>query len=477
MKYQLRFTSDSSPKKGTWLVPFYAQEQPIHFAGTTLPVSVFEGKKDTSFLHMVGTEAHHIYIGLGKNPCYADIVRAYRLVSAKQHAVFADELYCHIPDDWSDAQIEAAFVGLLLGSYQIGFYKKDRKPHPLEREGQQVILVGKHSAQHSVARAEKVAAAKMESMAMVDLPPNKVNPTYLAEWAQQLAARYDSVHCTTFDRTKCQEIGLHAFLAVSRGSANEPQFIILEYRPENPYKHVGLVGKAMTFDTGGHNIKQQGMVYMKSDMAGGAAVLGAMQLTAALQLPVAVTAVVPACDNMIDNLAQVPSDVIQSYSGYSIEIIDTDAEGRVVLADGLAYLLKHYQPDYVADLATLTGSCVMTFGQVCAGMATNNAEVQHALSEIGCEINEKVWPLPLWDDYNDMLESDIADVKNFSGRPVAGAISAAKFLEFFTEKHPAWVHLDIAGASFVDDVFAKGKHASGYGVHLMARWIELLAAK
>jgi len=313
----------------------------------------------------------------------------------------------------------------------------------------------------------------LETFNLVDLPPNKVNPKYLANWALETGKKY-GFEVTVFDRKKATEVGLHSFLAVGKGSANEPQFIIMEYQPTSAKKHIGLVGKGITFDTGGLNIKTAGMVQMKCDMAGAAAVLGSMQLIADLKLPYRVIAIVPACENSVDAHSFMPSDVIQSYAGHSIEIIDTDAEGRLILADGLSYLIKNYKPETVIDLATLTGSAVGTFGYECAALFTNNEDLSKKLQQSGDAIGERLWQLPLWDAYKSDIESEIADVKNYSGKPVAGAISAAKFLEFFTDEHQSWAHLDIAGVAFGDDEFAKTKHATGYGVHLITKFIENL---
>jgi leucyl aminopeptidase len=213
---------------------------------------------------------------------------------------------------------------------------------------------------------------------------------------------------------------------------------------------------------------------MKCDMAGGAAVLGAMQLIASLELPYQVTAIVPACENSVSAKSFLPSDVISSYKGSSIEIIDTDAEGRLILADGLTYLIKNYNPEIVVDLATLTGSSVATLGFECGALFSNNEELIQNLTKAGDEIGERLWRLPLWDAYKSDIDSEIADVKNYSGKPVAGAISAAKFLEYFTENHTAWAHLDIAGVAFGDDEFAKTKHATAFGVHLITNFIKKL---
>jgi leucyl aminopeptidase len=327
------------------------------------------------------------------------------------------------------------------------------------------------NCQEWVENGFKIANAQLETFNLVDLPPNNITPEHLSKWAIETGKKY-GFSVEVFGREKSKVIGLHSFLAVGQGSNREPQFIIMDYHPNDSKKHIGLVGKGITFDTGGLNIKVAGMVHMKCDMAGGAAVLGAMQLIADLKLPYRVTAIVPACENSVDAKSFLPSDVIQSYSGSSIEIIDTDAEGRLILADGLSYLIKNYNPETVIDIATLTGSSLATFGYECGALFTNNESLSQNLQNAGNEIGELLWQLPLWDAYKPDIESEIADVKNYSGKPVAGAISAAKFLEYFTNNHSSWAHLDIAGVSFIDDEFAKTKHASAYGVHLITKFIQ-----
>ena len=213
---------------------------------------------------------------------------------------------------------------------------------------------------------------------------------------------------------------------------------------------------------------------MKSDMGGAAVVLGVMELVAKLQLNVNIVGVVASAENAVDSKSYRPGDVITSYSGKTIEIIDTDAEGRLVLADGLSYIIKKFQPEHLIDLATLTGSVVQTLGYSAAGMFTNNSEMAKKMSEIGFEINERVWQLPLFEDFEADLHSDIADLRNFSGKPIAGAITAAKFLEAFTDSHEKWMHLDIAGVAFGDSSYSKMKSATGYGVQLVTNFIKSL---
>ena len=460
---------------GTILIPVFETNVksivPIEYHGISVPSKVFYGKKDTHYL-VEKYDCTHVFIGLGKDIDYKALKTIFRRISAKQKDVFGINVALVIPDEFKNDQVEATISGLLLGTYDLGHYKKSEL-HSFKKDDFELQILTKKDIHSDVEKGIKIANAQLETFNLVDLPPNKVTPKYLADWATETGKKY-GFNVTVFGKEKATEVGLHSFLSVGQGSVREPQFIIMEYKPANAKKHIGLVGKGITFDTGGLNIKTAGMVQMKCDMAGAAAVLGAMQLIADLQLPYQVTAIVPACENSVDATSFLPSDVINSYSGHTIEIIDTDAEGRLILADGLSYLIKNYKPETVLDLATLTGSVVGTLGYECAGLFTNNEDLSKNLQNSGKQIGEKLWQLPLWDDYKGDIDSEIADVKNYSGKPVAGAISAAKFLEFFTEKHPSWAHLDIAGVAFGDSEFAKTKHATAYGVHLITKFIENL---
>jgi leucyl aminopeptidase len=463
---------------GTILIPVfetYAKSLvPIEFQGVSVPAKIFYGKKDTHYL-VEKYDCTHIFIGLGTATDYKDLKTIFRRISLKQKEYFGINVALVLPEQFTNEQIEAAISGLYLGTYDLGHFKKTEK-HPFLNKKFELSILSKKDLTETVAKAIKIANAQLEILNLVDLPPNVVTPKYLSNWANESGKKFGfEVEILGFEASK--KAGLEAFLSVGKGSDEEPQFVIMNYVPENTNaktKHIGLVGKGITFDTGGLNIKTTGMLHMKCDMAGGAAVFGAMQLIADLKLPVKVTAIVPCAENAVDAKSFYPSDVIQSYSGHSIEIIDTDAEGRLVLADGISYLIKNFKPECIIDIATLTGSAVGTFGYDCAALFTNNEAVSKKLQQSGNEIGEKLWQLPLWDCYKQDIESDIADVKNYSGKPVAGAISAAKFLEYFTENHKAWAHLDIAGVAYGDDEFAKSKHATAYGVHLLTKFIENL---
>ena len=461
---------------GTIIVPVFETTAkslvPIEYHGVSVPSTVFYGKKGTHYL-VDKYNCTHIFIGLGNDIDYKTIKSIFRRISAKQKDVFSSKVALVIPDPFVHENVEAAFSGLILGTYDLGHFKKTA-PHSFMKQGFEMDIISKTDFSETFIRATKISYAQLETYKLVDLPPNVATPKYLADWAK-MSGEKNGFSVEVFDKKKCEELGLKAFLSVSKGSENEPQFIVMNYKPSNfsdKTKLVGLVGKGITFDTGGLNIKTAGMVNMKCDMAGGAAVLGAMQLVASLKLDVQVTGIVPACENSVDAKSFLPSDVIGSYAGHSIEIIDTDAEGRLILADGLSYLIKNYNPDIIVDIATLTGSAVGTFGYECAALFTNNDTVSKKLQQAGDAVGERLWQLPLWDAYKPDIESEIADVKNYSGKPVAGAITAAKFLEFFTENHSSWAHIDIAGVAFGDDEFAKTKHATAFGVHLLIKFIE-----
>lgn len=434
----------------------------------SVPASLFSGKKDSQY----SFDSHGqviLLLGLGENPDYKTIENSFRRVLSKHSSLVEKEVVLDLPSKMESSQVEAALVGFQLGAYSIGFYKKEK---PKEYSKLKVEVLNELKKSKDLAeRAEKIASAKMEAFKLVDLPPNKITPEHLGDWAKNLGKKLD-LNVKVWDSKKAKSEKLEAFLAVGRGSAKDPRFIILEYRHPKASKHVGLVGKGVTFDTGGLNVKTQGMHHMKSDMGGAAAVLATTQLVADLGLPINLTTIVPAVENAIDKDAYLPSEVIGSHAGLSIEVIDTDAEGRLILADGLSYLIKNYSPDQVIDLATLTGSAIGTFGYECAALFTNDGSISHGLQAAGEEIGEKSWPLPIWDSYAKEMDSEIADIKNYHGKPFAGAITAAKFLQAFTHEHPAWAHLDIAGVAFSDTEFAKTKTGTAYGVSLLLRYFE-----
>lgn len=360
-------------------------------------------------------------------------------------------------------------LGISLSDYSVGVYKtKSDEKIPLQNV-QLIVSKINEDARARILEAQTTAEVVKSACALVDAPGNIKTPKYLGQWVVDSGQQY-GYEVEVLDKNALNRENLHALLAVGQGSVHSPILIkaVYRYTESSDSFDLGLVGKGVTFDTGGISIKKAAnMHYMKSDMGGAAAVMGAMELIARLKLPLNAVAVIPVAENSVDASSIRPGDVIQSHAGKSIEVIDTDAEGRLILADALSYIQENYKPKTLIDLATLTGNCVVALGYEAAGLFTKDDELAAAISMAGERSGEKVWRLPLWDSYRDALDSDIADVKNLSAKPVAGAITAAKFLEYFIKDHQRWAHLDIAGMAFGDTDHAKMKSATGYGIRLL----------
>lgn len=422
-------------------------------------------------------------LGLGADPQAMDWLRTFRKLFFDQKS----RLSIQVGIDLSafDGQsagatlVEPVVLGVRGGRYDLGLYKTDKTDTSefYGDDGQLTLYVRedqRQAAQEALTRAEAIAQTQREMLDLMNAPANYKTPQTLADWAINSGQRH-GYDVTVLDKAELERQGLGALLSVSQGSDVPPVLIVAEYKPEgveNP-RRVGLVGKGVTFDTGGVSIKTSANMHlMKSDMGGAAAVLGTLEAAAKLKLPVHLVGIVPSTENSTDGRSTKPGDVITAYSGKTIEIIDTDAEGRVILADGLGYMLRNFRPDVLIDLATLTGSVIAALGYHAAGLFTQNDELAAQLAEAGNRTGERLWRMPLWDTYKEDIKSDVADVKNFSGKPVAGSISAAKFLEYFTESHPAWAHLDIAGMAFADSEFGSQKNATGFGIRLLIDYLR-----
>lgn len=471
---QFKVNSKSISEKALRVIPVLENERKAvlmeKMGENLLSESLFSAKKDTSYALYHGDQLV-LLIGLGKNPEYKNVENSFRKVLSKNSNLVEKTVVIDFPASFPEDLIEPALVGFQLGAYSLGFFKKEKDKKNDFSKLKVEIIASPKNAKEITERAEKIAEAKSDAFQLVDLPPNEITPEYLADWAKKVGKK-SGFEVIVFDRKKSKSEGLDAFLAVGRGSAKAPQFIIMEYRHPKATYHLGLVGKGVTFDTGGLNLKTQGMVHMKSDMGGAAAVLATTKLISELNLPINLTSIVPAVENAIDKDAYLPSEVIGSHAGLSIEVIDTDAEGRLILADGLSYLVKNYKTDQIIDLATLTGSSIGTFGFECAALFSNSDSLSEALQKAGMSVGEKSWALPMWESYRSEMDSEVADIKNYHGKPHAGAITAAKFLEAFIHKHPEWAHLDIAGVAFGDSEFAKTKSGTAYGVSLLLKFIE-----
>jgi leucyl aminopeptidase len=302
-----------------------------------------------------------------------------------------------------------------------------------------------------------------------------VTPQHLGDAAKGLAKEFSSIKTTVFDKKRIEQEKMGLLLAVSRGASVDPAFIIAEYSGKPSAKeHTILVGKGVTYDTGGLNIKTTGMDGMKYDMAGAATVLGILYAVASLGLKINLTAVIPSTENSISSTSYKPGDVYRAYNGKTVEIGNTDAEGRLILADALAYAVKNLKPTRIIDFATLTGAIEIALGHEATGLMSNNAALQESLIEAGNDTFERAHPLPMFPEYRELLKSEFADMRNIGGKP-GSSITAAKFLEEFVD-HVPWAHFDIAGIAWFD----KPKryfphHASGMCVRLMLSFLEKLA--
>lgn len=380
--------------------------------------------------------------------------------------------------DSEDYYYQTFAEGILLGNYTFDKYKsKKLKPKVLD-----VYFYSDN--QKKLKNTLKVAQNLIASVSLTkDLqnePGNILTPELFASRIVTEAKQH-KIKTTVFGEKEILKRKMGGLIAIGQGSVNKPKFIILEYKPivkskknkKSKIKTIALVGKGITFDTGGISLKpSKGMGEMKADMSGAAVVVGTLIASAKNNLPVHLYGIIPAAENMCSGEAIRPGDIIKISNGKTVEIEDTDAEGRVVLADALHYA-SMLKPDQIIDLATLTGACVVALGEFVAGMFTKNDEMADNLYKSGITTYDRVWRLPMWDDYNKLIDSNVADVANLGKTRWAGAITAAKFLEHFVDKNIPWTHLDIAGPAMYNSSrsYTK-KYMTGFGVRLLFDYLS-----
>jgi len=377
-------------------------------------------------------------------------------------------------DDHSEADLTESFMtGLLLGVYQFNEFKTLERDK-IKEIGELVLLGEKEEDIQWIADGLRMGQIISEAVYLarnlVNGPSNQVTPTVLAEKAQQIAKEH-GMEIQVLEVNQAEAMGMGAFVAVAKGSQEPGKFIVLEYNKGKGLETIALVGKGITFDSGGISIKpSENMDRMKDDMSGAAAVLATMQAGSKLQIPFHLVGILPATENLPSGKAYKPGDILKTLSGQTVEVISTDAEGRLILSDALTYSLR-YQPKAIIDLATLTGACVIALGDYVIGLFGNDEALLKRIEEASSKTGEKVWRLPLWDEYFDYLKSDVADFRNVGTR-AAGAIIGGIFLSKFVGKVP-WVHLDIAGPASIEKerpYIPKG--GTGVGVRLLVQLLR-----
>ncbi len=384
----------------------------------------------------------------------------------------------YIPEIYDLEKITEQLVkGIIIGSYQFTEYKTSKTE--ILPEINQVIIQEEDQKKHQqIKRGIKSGEIIGTAINLVrdygNQPSNKATPSYLVEKAREIAKKQKKLTCKILEEDDMKKLKMGALLGVASGAKQPPKFIILKYlgNPKTK-KNIVLVGKAITFDAGGISLKpSQKMEEMKFDMSGGGTVIGTIKAVSDLGLKVNLIGLVPATENLPSGEAYKPGDILISSSGKTIEVINTDAEGRLILADALSYAGR-FKPSAVIDLATLTGACMVALGKYAAGLFGNNKKLIEKVKQASKISGERVWELPLWKEYFEEMKSDIADLKNVGGK-YGGAITAAAFLANFAESYP-WIHLDIAPTAWVDrdySYFRKG--ATGWGVDLLVEFVRML---
>jgi leucyl aminopeptidase len=420
-----------------------------------------------------------LLVGLGERKEYAeaayrDAVRAaagaLRELGAKDAALFlVDARVGSRPLSWN---VRHAVLAMREAFYRFDQLKTQKKAASPALAHVVLPVSSNSQLQETVAEAQATADGAELARTLGNLPPNICTPSYLADEAKKLAKQF-KLGLEVLERRDMERLGMGALLAVARASHQPPKLIVLKYSGAGKgRKPLALVGKGITFDTGGISLKPAAeMDEMKYDMSGAASVLGTLRALAAMKAPVNVVGVIPTCENMPGGAASRPGDVVTSMSGQTVEILNTDAEGRLILSDALTYAAR-FEPEAVVDVATLTGACVIALGHVATGLFANDQKLADAIREAADEAWDRVWQMPLWEDYQEQLRSNFADFANIGGRP-AGSITAACFLARFTREQ-RWAHLDIAGTAWKS---GREKGSTGRPVPLLVRFALQNAGK
>jgi leucyl aminopeptidase len=448
---------------------FEGDELPPPLTGAPGSDDVKGGYKKTTLVHP-GAPKRALVVGLGdRDEFEPERARVAGAIAARTAgSLEANSLALAGPEAADPRAVATAMVeGAILASYRFDRFKSKKDDDEEGDEGrlEEVAVLGDAGLAEAVEASRIAAEAENFARELQDLPSNVVTPSYLAGRAKAIADEHENVTCEVMSREQIKEKGMGGLVAVSQGTAEEPQLIVLRYQGGGD-ETLGLVGKGVTFDSGGISIKPAGSMHeMKMDMSGAAAVLEAVSAIAKLQLPIDILAVIPSTENMPSGTAIKPGDIITQLNGKTVEVNNTDAEGRLILADALAYSVE-LGADRIVDLATLTGAVLIALGSTYAALISNDdafaAEVEAAAERTG----ELAWRLPLHPEYKELTKGTAADLTNASAKRKAGTIYAGSFLEEFVDEKP-WVHLDIAGTAWDVGREYVGKGPSGYGVRLL----------
>jgi leucyl aminopeptidase len=422
--------------------------------------------------------ARVLVVGLGeRGELDAERARIAAAIAAKKAAgLRATSIAWLLPGSEDDATLaEGLVTGTILGAYRFDRFKSKDPDEPAPAPLDSLVLLCPESVAAAVDIARICAEAQNRARDLQSLPSNVATPSFLAQRAAEIAAAHDALSVEVLGRDEIAAKGMGGLVAVSQGSAEDPKLILLRYGGSGSGKTLGLVGKGVTFDTGGISLKSApGMQEMKMDMSGAAAVLETVGAVAELGLEIDLIAVVPSTENMPSGTAIKPGDVITQYSGKTVEINNTDAEGRLILADALAYAVE-LGAERIVDIATLTGAVMIALGSTHAAVISNDDELAAEVEQVGRDTGELVWRLPLHPEYKALMKGTVADLTNAAAKRKGGTISAAAFLEEFVGKTP-WAHIDIAGTAWDVGRPYTGNDASGYGVRLLTALARSLSS-
>jgi leucyl aminopeptidase len=456
---------------------YEGEELPAELSSAPGAADAKGGFKKRLLLHP-GKPERALVVGLGKgDELDAERARIVAALAAQEAAKLgAISLAWALPGSGDEAALaEGIVTGTILGAYRFDrFHTKDPDdPPPPALDSLTLLAPDAVSAAAETARV--CAEAQNRARDLQSLPSNVATPSFLAQRAEEIAAGGDALGIEVLGREEMVAKEMGGLVAVSQGTAEEPKLIVLRYRGGGSGKTLGLVGKGVTFDTGGISLKTAGgMQEMKMDMSGAAAVLETVAAVAELGLEIDLIAVVPSTENMPSGTAVKPGDVVTQYNGKTVEVNNTDAEGRLILADALAYAVEQ-GAERIVDIATLTGAVLMALGSTYAALISNDDELAGEVEEVGRETGELVWRLPLHPEYKELTKGTVADLTNASAKRKAGTIYAGSFLEEFVGETP-WAHVDIAGTAWDVGRPYTGKDASGYGVRLLTSLARALSA-